>query len=522
MTDVACLDEGTILGMIGRSLDPAGVRAAEAHVAQCEECRQLVSALAKSSFVAREGSASPAYAPTELDNGGGSVRPSGHGGTTPPVRVAEIVAGKYQIDRVVGAGGMGIVVAATHVALGQQVAIKFLMDRTPSAASRFLREARAAAQVQGEHVARVIDVGTLDGGGAPYMVMELLRGQDLSEVIRTRGPMPCEEAVGFVLQACEAIAEAHALGIVHRDLKPANLFLTSRPDGSPLVKVLDFGISKEQKGPSGLTSGEVMMGSPRYMSPEQMRSTRDVDARTDLWAIGTILFELVAGRPAFESDSMPGLCAAIQTGPAPRLREARPGAPEALEAVILSCLEKEPARRVANVAALAALLAPLAPASAQLHAERIARIAGGPHVSSPPQASGASPLAPLGAATAASFGRTSPIFGARALPIGLFTVLVVLLAVGLGAAAITVRRRPAPPVAAAVAPPPTPTATPTAAATPPPTATPTATATPTPTPTPTPVAPTPRPRRPTPPPTPPAPAATPTSDVNRNGLLDRK
>jgi serine/threonine-protein kinase len=434
---------------------------------------------------------------------------------------------------------MGVVVAATHVALGQKVAIKFLLPEACEAAgaiARFVREARAAVQIQGEHVARVIDVATLDESGTPYIVMEQLRGADLADVLRAQGPMPFDVAVDYVLQACEAIAEAHALGIVHRDLKPANLFLTSRPDGSPLVKVLDFGISKQEKAPTGLTSGEVMMGSPRYMSPEQMRSTRDVDPRTDVWALGTILFELVTGKPVFDSDSMAGLCGAIQTQPAPRLRSVRADVPDVLDAVVSRCLEKDPSRRLQSVAELARALAPLAPSGAQVHVERIVRLSGGPRgIASVPPGSGATPSAPpLGAATAGSFGGTSP--GMRALPLGLFSVLLGMLVVGIIAAALTLRGRassgrtpaatspePVASIAPVPAPPPTPAPPPEAVASalvdPPPGVT-------APAPSPVPLAKRAAPRRPTPSataatPAPPA-APEPTSDVNRRGLLDRK
>jgi serine/threonine-protein kinase len=186
----------------------------------------------------------------------------------------EVLAGKYMVDQVLGQGGMGVVVAGRHVQLGNRVAIKFLLPgaaQHPEATARFLREARAAVQIQSEHVARVSDVGTLDNG-APYMVMEFLNGSDLGQVLAARGaPFAIEEGVSYLLQACEAIAEAHALGIVHRDLKPANLFLTQRADGSALVKVLDFGISKVMAGhdaDASITATATVMGSPAYMSPE--------------------------------------------------------------------------------------------------------------------------------------------------------------------------------------------------------------------------------------------------------------
>src|SRR5579863_6621840 len=222
-----------------------------------------------------------------------------------PVQEGEILDGKYRVDRVLGVGGMGIVVAATHVALNQRVAIKFLLPAAvgnPQIIERFAREARAAVQIQSEHVARVTDVGTLPTG-SPYMVMEFLEGSDLAAAIERGGAMPVAQAVGFVLQACEAIAEAHALGIVHRDLKPANLFLARRAGRDPMVKVLDFGISKTKDAAAGLTQTSSVMGSPYYMAPEQMMSSKDVDVRSDIWALGIILYELLSGKAPFQGDT---------------------------------------------------------------------------------------------------------------------------------------------------------------------------------------------------------------------------
>jgi serine/threonine protein kinase len=288
-------------------------------------------------------------------------------GDTLPVQPGETLAGRYRVERLLGAGGMGVVVAATHLELGQRVALKFLLPfalHNPEAVARFLREARAAVQIVSEHVARVTDVGRLDNG-APYMVMEYLEGVDLSQYPR-HPPIPVETAVGFVLQACEAIAVAHSLGIVHRDLKPANLFLTTRPDGSQLVKVLDFGISKlleAEHGAVDLTRTAALLGSPLYMSPEQIESSRSVDVRTDVWALGTILHDLLTGQPPFPGDSFGAVFAAVLKSPPSPLRAFRPDVPERLERVVLTALEKEPARRFPNVGELALALAEFAPGS---------------------------------------------------------------------------------------------------------------------------------------------------------------
>jgi len=300
----------------------------------------------------------------------------------------DILAGKYRIDRVLGQGGMGVVVAAHHTTLRQKVAVKFLL---PAAAQRgesterFLREARAAVSIQSEHVARVTDVGTLDSG-SPYMVMEFLTGSDLGQVLEERGPLPIDEAIDYLLQACEAIAEAHSLGLIHRDLKPANLFLTERADGSALVKVLDFGLSKATKPDAldaSLTAAHVVMGSPYYMSPEQIRSFKGIDARTDIWSLGVILYQLLGGVRPFEAESLGALFLVIGGDPVPPLRDVRPDVPEALEAAILKCLEKDASKRMQSVAELAKALAPFGPETSRLSLDRILRVLADPSATSP-------------------------------------------------------------------------------------------------------------------------------------------
>src|SRR5512146_2483854 len=210
------------------------------------------------------------------------------GGPSVDVREGDVLAGKYRIDKILGAGGMGVVVAAHHLHLDEKVAIKFLLFealKNAEVVARFAREARAAVKIKSEHVARVSDVGTLENG-SPYMVMEYLEGDDLSHLLAARGRFAVGEAIDFVLQACEAIAEAHVLGIVHRDLKPANLFCIRRADGRLSVKVLDFGISKMNTVGAGgaasstggrdqsMTRTSAIMGSPLYMSPEQLQSSK--------------------------------------------------------------------------------------------------------------------------------------------------------------------------------------------------------------------------------------------------------
>jgi tRNA A-37 threonylcarbamoyl transferase component Bud32 len=296
------------------------------------------------------------------------------------VEIGDVLAGKYRVERILGVGGMGVVVAAHHLILDEKVAIKFLLPDMLSnqeVVVRFAREAKAAVKIKSEHVARVIDVGSLDTG-APFIVMEYLDGTDLSAWLRDRGAQSIEQAVEFLLQACEAIAEAHALGIVHRDLKPANLFVIRRADGLLSIKVLDFGISKMTVlGASGtdmsMTKTSTSMGSPLYMAPEQMASSRDADRRADIWALGAILYELLSGRVPFSGTTLPEVCFKIATAPPDPLRTSRPDVPASLEAVIHRCLEKDRERRYHNVAELAVGLLPFAPSRARGSIDRISR-----------------------------------------------------------------------------------------------------------------------------------------------------
>jgi serine/threonine-protein kinase len=284
---------------------------------------------------------------------------------SPPRQPGDVVAGKYRVEGVIGFGGMGVVLAARHEVLEQRVAIKFLaghLASDPEGCARFMREARLAARLQSDHVARVFDVAVAPDG-LPYMVMELLDGVDLDRELATRGALPIAEAVGYVLEALDALAEAHDLGIVHRDLKPANLFLATRPDGSRRVKVLDFGISKalRQGGEdASRTTTAVTMGSPGYMSPEHIRSARSVDLRTDLWSMGVILYELLTCKPAFDGESVGDTFAAIREDALPRVRDHRPEVPEALAAIVDRCLERDRERRWPDARTLAEALAPFA------------------------------------------------------------------------------------------------------------------------------------------------------------------
>jgi eukaryotic-like serine/threonine-protein kinase len=301
-----------------------------------------------------------------------------------PVKEGDILASKYRVEKVLGIGGMGVVVAAEHIELSQKVALKFLLKeaaKNDDLVMRFLREARASVRLKGSHVAKTLDVGRLENG-APYIVMEFLEGHDLHTELRSKEQrVAVEDAVSYVVQAAEGLAEAHALGIVHRDLKPGNLFLTRGVDGRPLVKVLDFGISKTMDTSLGgdglsLTKTEMLLGSPLYMSPEQMRSSKNVDERSDLWALGVIAFELLTGRLPFEADSILELCFKVAQESAPSAKELRPDLPDELCAAVAKCLEKDPADRFANVGELARAFEPFALARDRGTAERALDVLG--------------------------------------------------------------------------------------------------------------------------------------------------
>jgi serine/threonine protein kinase len=326
-----------------------------------------------------------------------------------PVNVGDILAGKYQVERVLGVGGMGVVVSARHLELGERVAIKFLLPQAlarQDVVERFQREGKAAARLRSEHTTRVYDVGKL-ATGQPFLVMEYLDGKDLGAVLRDQGRLAVDAAVGYLLEACGALAEAHAIGIVHRDLKPSNLFLIRRIDGTPSVKLIDFGISKIQLPGSDGDQGEmtgtaVMMGSPLYMAPEQMASARDVDGRADIWSLGVILHAVLTGTAPFRGPGVMQVYEQIVTGPPP-IRALRADVPEGVEAAILRCLQKDRTLRFANVGELADAIAPFGPPDARFTADRIKRILlaqAGPG-SIPPPAEKVSATVPVAALTPA-------------------------------------------------------------------------------------------------------------------------
>jgi serine/threonine-protein kinase len=362
----SCPDENALSELVQGLLDDERAAELEHHLDGCGECRRIVSSVGQSSYVAQR-------VRTSLDADDGEpgtismVQPSASDTsrvqTVPPA--GTVLAGKYRIERVLGQGGMGVVMAATHMTLGKLVAVKLMRHDLAvdvGATQRFVREARAASLLRSEHIVRVIDLDTLDDG-SPYIAMEYLEGEDLGALLARRGPLPAQDAATYIVQVCEAIAEAHAAGIVHRDLKPANLFLTMRAQ-SPCVKVLDFGVSKIIAGGPlsdhvASTDTKALVGSPHYMAPEQLISAKLVDPRTDIWALGCILYELVVGETPFgNGHALAQVLASILRDDMPALDRRCPQLPAGFADIVTRCLDKDPARRYQRVDELAAALAP--------------------------------------------------------------------------------------------------------------------------------------------------------------------
>jgi serine/threonine protein kinase len=295
-------------------------------------------------------------------------------------KVGEILGDRYRVEGIIGIGGMGVVLSATQLDLDRRVAVKVLVGdaaRDRESVARLAREGRALSKLTTSHVSRLLDVGTIPSTGAPFLVMEYLEGQDLARALRAHGAFSVEKTVLLALEACEALDEAHAEGIVHRDIKPSNMFLCMTSGGCLELKLLDFGISKVsaalQSGDDdnkSLTRTSQLLGSPLYMSPEQLRATRDVDSRTDVWSLGVVLYELLSGRPPFDGDTVADVCARILVMSPPPLQ----GVPDALAAVVMRCLEKDPQQRFANVADLARALTPFSRCCVQQPTKAVLKI----------------------------------------------------------------------------------------------------------------------------------------------------
>lgn len=292
-----------------------------------------------------------------------------------PLKQGDVVD-DYYVERIAGVGGMAIVGVATHQQRGHRVALKLLLPenaRYREVVQRFEREQRTLMQLHSEHTLRIYGAGAFQG--TPYMVLEYLEGYDLEELLKREGPMPIERAVELILQACHSISEAHAHGIVHRDLKPANLFLVRRHDGSPCVKVLDFGISTAADDSTAaeptLTKTSAIMGSPFYMAPEQMLSAKDVDARTDIWAMGVCLYELLTKSIPFAAETPMKVCHRVLHDEPTALRKLRPMYPKGLDEIIGRCLQRRPANRFQNIADFATCLADFGPKHSRHAIEKI-------------------------------------------------------------------------------------------------------------------------------------------------------
>ncbi|MBX3223762.1 MAG: protein kinase [Labilithrix sp.] len=304
----------------------------------------------------------------------------------------DVLLGRFRVESVIGEGGMGVVYGARQLAGDGPVAIKVLTPEAsthPEGIPRFVNEARATMTLTSPHVVKVFEAGTLDVG-LPFIVMERLDGVDLGALVDQRGPLPVIEAVDYLIQAADAVAEAHARGIVHRDLKPSNLFLHARPGAPPIVKVLDFGVSKMAntgKAQPALTAPGTFLGSPHYMSPEQLKSARDVDARADIWSLGVILYELFTSRPPFDGNAFGELFINVLSGEIAPLRAARPDIPEALEQIVLRCLRRPRDERFEDLARLARALAPFASPEGARAAERVQSTAAPAPVAEAPEAS---------------------------------------------------------------------------------------------------------------------------------------
>ncbi len=329
-----CVDDDELALFLEGTASRDEERGIKDHLDACSSCRQVVALGSSEASVSGERHDTRRIAP-------------------PPVP-GQLVAGTYRVERVLGVGGMGIVVAARHLRLGTKVALKMMHDALVSdahAVLRFEREARTTARLSGAHTAEVFAVGTLETG-APFIAMECLEGRDLARVLASQGPLPFDAAMSHVLGACHAIAEAHALGIVHRDLKPANIVL-ARAHGRERIKVIDFGLAKTPEDrEDGALAARGLLGSPHHMPPEQIRSPNDVDGRADIWALGACLHELVTGQPPFVAPNVNLLCARVLGESVAPLRQLRPEAPPSLERIVSTCLQRDPDDRFQRVGEL--------------------------------------------------------------------------------------------------------------------------------------------------------------------------
>jgi eukaryotic-like serine/threonine-protein kinase len=372
--------------------------------------------------------------------------------TVADVPIGELLAGRYRVERVLGCGGFGAVYMATDSVIGRNVAIKVLAQQhihSEDTKERFLREARALAVLQGEHGAQLHDVGVL-ADGRPFLSMEYLQGHDLQEELRKRGPLPVIQAVRTVVDVCRGLAAAHAQGIVHRDLKPQNIFWAFRPDGTHVTKLLDFGVARVAQA-TPLTQSGAWVGTPRFMSPEQLMSPGSVDTRADIWALGVVLYEILTAKPIFDASSAAQYASKVLTERPVPLRARMHSLDAALEAVVDRCLQQEPARRFQSVVELANALLPFSGGAAPLSSaagsspQRALALSAPPvdaasTIAGPPRAPMVAPQTTAGPLVAAP--RDAPARGSMGVALGLGGVTLGLLAIAaLGAVALVMRQQ---------------------------------------------------------------------------------
>ena len=394
-----CPDETTLSRYASGQGAEAERTALESHVDGCGECRAVVAVLAQTFATAA---------------------PSGHS-RDPDLDVVlgfERLGEHYDVESVLGAGGMGVVVSATHRLLGHHVAIKVLRPSLrlhAGAEQRFLNEAKAGARLTSPHIARVLDAGRTPDG-LPFLVMERLSGDDGERYLSAHGLPTLGDTLDVAVQTLSALAEAHSLGLVHRDLKPANLFLRRLPSGRLDVKVLDFGLAKVMGDDLGLTSSQGFLGSPLYIAPEQLRRASDVDARADVWGVGCLLYRFVSGRVPFPAASLAEVVTRIQRDEPTPLRTLRPDVPEGLSDLVGQLLEKSPLKRPASVIEVGLRLRPLVTGRAAVDLEAVLQMPSQDVVvPQAPSVTGRSTSRWPGVAVALLVGVTAGAFGVRAL-----------------------------------------------------------------------------------------------------------